>query len=63
MLWNKGSIYKMYIFEESIKRYTIDYKGRGRREVIYLYVADINYTQSVRKSMGLSYGGSCSKVL
>ena len=44
MLWNEGSGYRAYVFKEFIKRYAIDYKGRGRKEVIYLRVADISYT-------------------
>ena len=27
-----GSGYRMYVFEESTRRYTIDRKGRGRKE-------------------------------
>ena len=38
-----GSGYKMYVFKESTRRYAIDYKGRGRKEVIYLHVADISF--------------------
>jgi len=56
MLWDGGSGYKAYIFEESTRRYAIDCKGRGRKEVIYLRVADISCTRGVRESMGLSYG-------
>ena len=52
-----GSGYKTYIFEESIRRYAIDRKGRGRKEVIYPRVADVSYTQGVRESTGLSYRG------
>ena len=37
-----GSGYKIYIFKESIKCYAIDYKGQGRKEVIYLYIADVS---------------------
>ena len=37
-----GNGYKVYIFEEFIKYYTIDYKGQGRKEVIYLRVADVS---------------------
>jgi len=44
MLRDKGSGYKAYVFKESIKRYAINYKGRGRKEVIYLRVANISYT-------------------
>jgi len=57
MLWNEGSGYRAYIFKESTRRYAIDRKGRGRKEVIYLRVADISYTRGVRESTGLSYGG------
>ena len=32
MLWSGGSGYKIYIFEESIRRYAINYKDRGRKE-------------------------------
>jgi hypothetical protein len=49
----------MYIFEESTRRYTINRKGRGRKEVIYPRVADISYTRGIRESMGLSYRGPC----
>ena len=57
-----GSGYRIYIFEESIRRYAIDYKGRGRKEVIYLRVADVSCTQGVRESTGLSYRGPCGGV-
>jgi len=62
MLWDGGSGYKAYIFEESIRRCVIDHKGRGRKEVIYLRVADISYTRGVRESTGLSYRGLYSGV-
>ena len=52
----------MYVFEESTRRYAIDRKGRGCKEVIYLHVADVSCTQGVCKSMGLSYGGPCGGV-
>ena len=39
-----GSGYRMYVFKESIRRYIIDHKGRGRKEVIYLRVADVSCT-------------------
>ena len=39
-----GNGYKTYVFKESTRRYAIDRKGRGRKEVIYLRVADISYT-------------------
>jgi len=62
MLWNEGSDYRAYVFEESTRCYAIDRKGRGRKEVIYLRVADISCTRGVRKSTGLSYGGPCGRV-
>jgi len=34
VLWNGGSNYRIYIFKESIRRYAVDYKGRGYKEVI-----------------------------
>ena len=37
-----GSGYRIYIFEEFIRRYTIDRKGQGRKEVIYLRIANIS---------------------
>ena len=43
MLWDRGNGYRVYVFKESIRRYAIDCKGRGRKEVIYLYVADVSY--------------------
>ena len=42
MLWDGGSGYRIYIFEESTRRYTIDCKGQGCKEVIYLYIADVS---------------------
>ena len=57
-----GSGYRTYVFEESIRRYAIDRKGRGRKEVIYLRVADVSCTRGVRESTGLSYGGPCGGV-
>jgi hypothetical protein len=62
VLWDGGSGYKAYVFEESIRRCAIDCKGRGRKEVIYLRVADISYTRGVYESTGLSYGGPYSGV-
>ena len=59
MLWNVGSGYKVYVFGKSIRRYVIDCKGQGRKEVIYPRVADISCTRGVRKSTGFSYGGPC----
>ena len=52
-----GSGYRIYVFEESTRRCAIDRKGRGRKEVIYLRVADVSCTRGVCKSTGLSYGG------
>ena len=57
-----GSGYRTYVFKESIRRYAINRKGRGRKEVIYLRVADVSCTRGVRKSTGLSYGGPCGGV-
>ena len=57
-----GSGYRTYVFEESIRRCAIDRKGQGRKEVIYLRVADVSCMQGVRKSTGLSYGGPCGRV-
>ena len=44
MLRDGDSSYKAYVFKESIRRYVIDRKGRGRKEVIYLRVANISCT-------------------
>ena len=44
-----GSGYRTYVFKESTRRYAIDRKGRGRKEVIYLRVADISCTRGVRE--------------
>ena len=63
MLWDGGSGYRIYVFEESIRRYIINRKGRGCKEVIYLRVADVSCTRGVCESMGLSYRGPCSGVL
>ena len=57
-----GSGYKAYIFKESTRHYAINRKGRGRKEVIYLRVANISCIQGVRESTGLSYGGPCGRV-
>jgi len=57
MLWDGGSGYKTYVFKESIRRCAINYKDRGRKEVIYLRVADVSCTRGVCKSMGFSYRG------
>ena len=32
MLWDGGSGYRTYVFEESTRRYAIDCKGRGCKE-------------------------------
>ena len=53
----RGSGYRAYVFGESTRRCAIDRKGRGRKGVIYLRVADISCTRSVCESTGLSYGG------
>ena len=63
ILRDGGSGYRMYVFEESTRRCAIDCKGRGRKEVIYLRVADVSCTRSVYKSTGLSYRGPCGGVL
>jgi len=52
VLRNGGSGYKMYVFKESIRRYAINRNGRGRKEVIYLRVANISYTRGIRESTG-----------
>ena len=54
MLRDGGSGYRIYVFEESTRRCAIDRKGRGRKEVIYLRVADVSCTRGVCESMGLS---------
>ena len=59
---DRGNGYKAYIFKESTRRYTINRKGRGYKEVIYLRVADVSYTRGIRESTGLSYGGPCGGV-
>ena len=63
MLWNAGNGYKVYVFRKSIRRYAIDRKGQGRKEVIYPRVANISYTRGVCKSIGFSYRGPCGRVL
>ena len=63
LLRDGGSGYRIYVFEESIRRYTINCKGQGHKEVIYLYIADISCTRGVRESIGLSYRGPYSRVL
>ena len=62
MSWDGGSGYRTYIFE-STRCYAIDCKGQGRKEVIYLRVADVSCTRSVCESTGLSYEGLCGGVL
>jgi len=57
-----GSGYRAYVFEESTRRCAIDRKGRGRKEVIYLRVADVSCTRGVRESTGPPYGGPCGGV-
>ena len=52
-----GSGYKAYVFKESTRCYAIDCKGRGRKKVIYLRVADVSYTWGVREGTGLPYRG------
>ena len=52
-----GSGYRIYVFKESTRRYAIDRKGQGRKEVIYLRVADVSCTRGIYKSTGLSYRG------
>jgi len=59
MLRGGGNSYRTYVFKESTRRCAINYKGRGRKEVIYLRVADVSYTRGVRESTGPSYGGPC----
>ena len=63
MSWDGGSGYRMYVFEKSTRRYAIDRKGQGRKEVIYLRVADVSCTRGIYKSTGLSYRGPCGGVL
>ena len=62
MSWDGGSGYKTYVFEESTRRCAIDRKGRRRKEVIYLRVADVSCTRGVCESTGFSYGGPCGGV-
>jgi len=57
-----GSGYKTYVFEEFIRCCAIDRKGRGRKEVIYLRVANISCTRDIYESTGLSYRGPCGWV-
>ena len=58
-----GSGYRMYVFEESTRRYAIDRKGQGRKEVIYLRIADVSCIRGIRESTGLSYKGPYGGVL
>ena len=62
MLQDGGSGYRTYIFEECIRHYAVDRKGRGCKEVIYLRVANISCTRGVRESTGLSYRDPCGGV-
>ena len=62
MSQDRGSGYRIYIFKESIRYYIINRKGQGRKEVIYLYVADVSCTRGVCESTGLSYRGPYSGV-
>jgi len=59
---DRGNGYRAYIFKESTRRCAIDRKGQGRKEVIYLRVANVSCTRGVRGSTGLSYRGPCSRV-
>ena len=52
-----GNGYKAYVFKESTRRYAINRKGQGHKEVIYLRVADVSCTRGIRESTGLSYRG------
>jgi len=49
MLWDGVNGSWTYVFEEYIRRCAIDCKGRGRKEVIYLRVADVRCTRGVRE--------------
>jgi len=62
VLQDGGNGYRAYVFEESTRRCAIDRKGQGRKEVIYLRVADVSCTRGVRGSMGLSHRGPCGGV-
>ena len=62
MSQDRGNGYKAYVFKESTRRCAIDCKGRGRKEVIYLRVANISCTRGIRESIGLSYRGPCGGV-
>ena len=67
MSWDGGSGYRMYVFEESTRRYAIDYKGQGRKEVIYLSPRrSTNYkllTLYINHLMLLSSGTRFGKLL
>ena len=62
MLQDGGNGYRVYVFKESTRRYAINRKGWGRKEVIYLRVADVSCTRGVCGSTGLSYRGPYSGV-
>ena len=49
ILWDGGSGYKIYVFKEFIRRCAINCKGQGRKEVIYLRVADVSCTRGVHE--------------
>ena len=42
-----GNGYKAYIFKESTRYCAINRKGRGRKEVIYLRIADVSCTRGI----------------
>jgi len=50
------------MYSRSLQDVARSIKGRGRKEVIYLRVADVSCTRGVRESTGLSYGGPCGGV-
>ena len=60
MLWGGGSGYRIYVFEESTRRCAVDRKGRGRKEIIYLRVADVSCTRGVRESPAVGFRDSNS---
>ena len=62
MLWDGVKGYRAYVFKESTRCCAIDCKGWGRKEVIYLRVADVSCTRGVYESTGLSYGAPCGGV-
>jgi hypothetical protein len=49
MLRDGGSGYKAYVFEESIRRYAIDCKGRGHKEVITYSISKLRILYSISK--------------